>query len=213
MTENEKYIFDHFIISIKAGFESLEDIIANAQDMVDDEGWGHEVTEVWIREVLTREYNKNQEASKSWSHPTDLDRLQVVFDTLSSLRIIALHNAGVDASDAMFDVQDIWIDAEDEGLSPVGYCFYSEEDLEQAINEDQLDLHFGGAKENDDKKSILIGNIIREELTKAGFEVSWNNTASQPISIVNFNWQNAFVSDEDADEKWTYDRTLVNMRD
>lgn len=212
MTENEKYIFDHFLISIKAGFESLEDIIADAQDMVEDEGWEHEIKEEWIRDTLTRENNKNQDASKSWDRPNDVDKLHQVFDVLSKHQIIALHNAGLDFEDAMFDIKEVWEDAEDEDLAPIGYCFYSAKDLEQAITEDSLMIYFGGPKENDDKKSIIIGNIISEEFKKKGFNINWNNTASQPIELVGFKWENIFVSDEETDEKWGYDRVLSLMK-
>ena len=45
MTENEKYLYDHFLISIKSGFESLEDIITEAIEAVEDEGWESEISE------------------------------------------------------------------------------------------------------------------------------------------------------------------------
>ena len=43
MTENEKYIYDHFLISIKSGFESLEDIIDDALEAIEEEGWQREI--------------------------------------------------------------------------------------------------------------------------------------------------------------------------
>lgn len=43
MTENVKYIYDHFLISIKSGFESLEDIIDDALEAIEEEGWQREI--------------------------------------------------------------------------------------------------------------------------------------------------------------------------
>lgn len=65
MTENEKYLYDHFLISIKSGFESLEDIITEAIEAVEDEGWESEISEEWIRDIFGKEYAKNESESKT----------------------------------------------------------------------------------------------------------------------------------------------------
>lgn len=212
MTENEKYVFNHFLIGVKAGFESLEDIVDDALSIVEEEGWEHEISEEWIRENVTREYNKNLESSKTWNRPTDVDRLMLAFDELSRMKVVTLHNAGYDAQDAVFDLKEVWEDAEDEDLNPIGYCYYTGQDLKQAITDNSLLITFGGTKEKDDKKSIIVGNVIAEVLKKSGFEIDWDNSASRPIEILDFKWQNLFVSDEDSDEKWGYDRTLSVMK-
>ncbi len=211
MTENEKYLYDHFLISIKSGFESLDDIINDALEAVEDEGWQSEISEEWVREILGKEYLKNETESKSWQHPTDTEKLLAVFDTLVKGRIVALHNAGYTQSDAIYDVQDVWKDLEDQGVKPIGYCYYHGQDLERVIEADTLCIGFYGEKEKNDKEAILIGNKVAKAFSDAGFSVEWNGAASKRIEIHNFKWQNVFTSDDDVEKKWGYDRVLELM--
>ncbi|MDR2955829.1 MAG: hypothetical protein LBV43_12180 [Prevotella sp.] len=213
MTENERYLFDRFLVSIKSGFESLEDIIDDILEMVEDEGWENEITEDWIRNTISSEYEKHNKESKNWQHPTDTERLHTVFDKLCKQKIVALHNAGYTQSDAIYDAQDVWQDLEDEGVKPIGYCYYHGQDLERVIETGTLCLGFYGEKEKNDKEAIIIGNKVVSELRDAGFEIEWNGTASKRIEIKGFRWQNVFVSDEETDEKWGYDRISMIMSD
>ncbi len=213
MTENEEYILDHFLIDIKSGFESLEDIIESTIEIVEEEGWESEISETWIRENVTRQYNKNLEKSKTWEHPTDTEKLHQAFDNLCRENIIALHNAGYTQSEAVYDVQEIWSDAEDNGMKPVGYCYYHGQDLERVIEDNELMIDFYGAKPNNDKEAILIGRKVVAALENAGLTVEWNNTASSRIRVLNFNWQNVFTSYEDVEENWGYDRVLKIMHE
>ncbi len=212
MTENEKYIFDHFQISIKSGFESLEDIIDGTLEAVEDEGWECEISEEWVRETVTLEYDKNVKDSKTWVHPTDTEKLHKAFDKLCKQNIIALHNAGYTTSDAVYDVREIWNDAEDVGFKPLGYCYYHGQDLERVIETGELMIGFYGAKDNNDKEAIIIGHKVVEALREVGLIVEWNNTASSRISVQNFEWKNVFTTDEEVDEKWGYDRVLELMQ-
>ena len=211
MTENEKYIRESFMNSIKSGFSSLDDIIDETLEIIEDEGWETEITGEWVRENVTREYNKHMAASNSWAQPTDPDRLVEVFDKLSRQKIIALHNAGYTQQDALFEVKEVWEDLEDEDIHPVGYCYYHGQDIERALEDNILCLGFYGKKEKNDKEAILIGNIIANELKEAGFTINWNNTASKRIEIQDFNWNNAFTSYDDVEDKWGYDRVLRIM--
>lgn len=213
MTENEKYLYDHFLISIKSGFESLEDIISDALEAVDNEGWEKEISEEWIRETFTHAYEKHEQKSKTWQRPTDTDKLHAAFDHLCRNRIVALHNAGYTQSDAIFDVQDVWQDLEDEGIKPIGYCYYHGQDLERVIETGELNIGFYGEKENNDKEAIIIGNKVVETLKAQGFEINWDGSASKRIAIDNFNWQNVFTTDDEVDDKWGYDRVFRLMEE
>ena len=213
MTENEKYLYDHFLISIKSGFEALEDIINDALEAVEDEGWGSEISEEWLRETFERAYKRHEDESKTWQHPTDTEKLRLVFDKLCKEKIVALHNAGYTQSDAIYDVQDVWKDLEDEGAKPIGYCYYHGQDLERVIETGTLCIGFYGEKEKNDKEAILIGNKVAAALKDAGFAIDWNGSASKRIEVLDFKWQNIFTSDDDVEEKWGYDRVLQLMEE
>lgn len=211
MTENEKYIYEAFMNSIKSGFSSLEDIIDETLELVEDEGWENEIPGDWIHENVTREYNKHIAKSGTWERPTHPDRLLAVFDKLRRQKIVALHNAGYTQQDALYDVKEVWEDLEDVDIHPIGYCYYHGQDIERALEDNVLCIGFYGKKENNDKEAIMIGNTIIGVLKDAGFTVSWNNTASKRIEIQDFNWHNVFTSYEDVEEKWGYDRVIKIM--
>jgi len=213
MTENEKYLYDHFLISIKSGLVSFEDIINDALEMVEDEGWEKEISEDWIKTTLAGAYEKHEKKSKNWQRPTDTDKLHAAFDHLCRNKIVALHNAGYTQSDAIFDVQDVWQDLEDEGIKPIGYCYYHGQDMERVIQSGELNIGFYGEKKNNDKEAIIIGHKVVEALKNQGFEVHWDESASKRIVVENFNWQNIFTTDEDVDDKWGYDRVFRLMEE
>lgn len=211
MTENEQYIYDHFMISIKSGFHSLEDVIDETLETIDDEGWEAEISEEWVKERVTKEYGKHVAESKKWERPTDTERLHNVFDSLCKNKIVALHNAGYTQSDALFDIKDVWEDLEDEDKHPIGYCYYHGQDLERVIETGSLMIGFYGKKENNDKEALIIGNKIVAIMKEAGFEVNWNSTTAKRIEVINFNWLNIFTTDDEVEDLWGYDRVLRLM--
>lgn len=211
MTENENYLFEHFQISIKSGFQSLEDIIDETLETVEDEAWESEISEEWVNEAVTAEYNKNIAASKSWEHPTDTERLHEVFDRLYREKIVALHNAGYSTDDAIYDAKEVWQKVEDAGTTPIGYCYYHGQDLERVIESGVLNIGFYGAKDNNDKEAIIVGHKIVAAFKEAGFNVEWNESASKRIKILDFDWKNVFTSDEDVEEEWGYSRVFKLM--
>lgn len=212
MTENEKYLYDSFLISIKSGFQSVEDIIDETLEAVEDEGWETEISEEWIQENVQREYAKNQQAAQTWQHPTDTEKLHQAFDNLCRQKIVALHNAGYTLSEAVYDCQEVWQDLEDEGIKPIGYCYYHGQDLERVIETGKLPIGFDGEKPKNDKEAIAIGNKVVAALKEAGLNVKWDGTASKRIELYDFNWQNIFISDEDVEDKWGYDRVFDLMK-
>lgn len=212
MTENEKYLYDHFLISIKSGFESLEDIIEGAIEIIEDEGWQREISEGWVREILTKEYQKHEKASQFWSIETDTKKLNDVFNALCEKGILALHNVGYTTSEALYDIEDVRNALEDDDVYLMGFCYYHGQDLERVIEEEELVIGFGSVKGKNEKEAISIGNIVAATLKDAGFKVRWNNTAGGRITIVDFKWYNHFTSYEEVEKKWGHDRVFDLMK-
>ncbi len=110
-------------------------------------------------------------------------KLDAAFDALTSRGIVALH-------------YEVRADLEEEGIKVIGCCFYSEQDLEHILHEEstQLYLSFGACL--DEPTSEEIGQIIVEELQKAGFEVQWNQSADTKIAIQNLTWDKYYTECE-----------------
>lgn len=211
MSENEKYIHDQILINIKSGFDSLDAIIEDTIEVVEDEALQFEISEEWIREQVTTAYNKHIEDAKSWKNPTDPQRLIKVFDKLCDDSIIAAHCIGYTTDEAIYDIQQLWLELEDASVKPIGYCYYHGQDLERAIETNVLLIGFHGAKEKDEKAAIAIGNKVFAALKDEGFDVTWENAADKRIQINNFEWHNLYVDDETVEELFTEERILKRM--
>lgn len=211
MSENEKYIHDQILINIKSGFDSLDAIIEDTIEVVEDEALQFEISEEWIREQVTTAYNKHIEDAKSWKNPTDPQRLIKVFDKLCDDSIIAAHCIGYTTDEAIYDIQQLWLELEDASVKLIGYCYYHGQDLERAIETNVLLIGFHGAKEKDEKAAIAIGNKVFAALKDEGFDVTWENAADKRIQINNFEWHNLYVDDETVEELFTEERILKRM--
>ena len=88
--------------------------------------------------------------------------------------------------------------------SAQGFCFYTFEDVEQAIEKNILKLTFGDFQ-RDENKSLEIGNIVYQCLIDANFQVNWDNTVNSPIEIINFNWDKKYDEDTEYEIEGAYD--------
>ena len=130
------------------------------------------------------------EAEKpTWPKVTDCDRLDSVFDALNERGVIALQNAGYTQSDGHDDFLDALDDHPDQD-SVLGYCFYHGQDLERAVQGQGLWLAFGPVDaEEEESLGPQVGEVVREELQRAGFTVEWDGTFSKRIFVPDLVWQ------------------------
>lgn len=210
MSENQQKIYSWILAKIKMGFEPMEDIIAIAIESVEDEGWSGEISEEWIQLTVETEYQMHLKASQIWKHPTDTERIAVVFDNLRREKIVALHNAGYTNSDALYDVREVFGELEEMGLQPIGYCYYHEQDLERVVGPEggNLLIGFYGVEDNADN-ALLVAHKIVEQLTLNEFTVKWDQTAATRIEVEKVGW--AKVYKEEDEEKWSHDRVYELM--
>lgn len=192
MNEDEQYIYDHILRQIYMGFSDPEDIKEGVLEMVEDEGF--DITEAWINSHIEETFRKLAEESRTWTHPTDTEKLAVVFDELATEhKIITLHKAGYTTSDGESDVVDIEIRLREKGISSEGYCFYHEQDLERVLAPSGiLGLAYQKVNNEDDEVTLKIGNIIAAKLRQHGFTVKWNNDVRKKIEIENFQWRKMY---------------------
>ncbi len=119
--------------------------------------------------------------TKNWDKAkTDID---LVFQKLTTSGLIALQDAGYTQSDGFSDCSEIYHDHANPN-SIIGFCFYTRQDLERAMNTSILMLGYWGALEGKDKESEKIGKLIVEVFEKAGFETNWSGKASDRPAIL-----------------------------
>jgi hypothetical protein len=172
---------------VQFGFESKEEMLESIAEMfynVDN------FDEKWLKNIIAEKFEQHIEESKSWSKPTDFDRLAKAFDELIQQKIVCLHKAGYTKQDGIDDCGEVTKEIENIGIKPIGFCFYHTQDLERAIDPKVKNILLGfGCLKQDDKKALLIGHKIANILRQNNFDVKWNETIDQRIEIININWK------------------------
>jgi len=204
MTENQQYIHDCISNAVTMGFMSDDDIKEMTLEQVEGEEMQDEISEEWINDMVDQKFSELRANSKSWSKPTDTERLAVAFDNLCKRKIVALHNAGYTTSDGESEVIEVERELRKNGIVSDGYCFYHEQDLERAIDPEDRSLWIAYQKVNNEDESVTleVGRIVTEELRKQGFTVNWDDDVNEKIEVQNVNWQKLYDENEDAFDHW-----------
>jgi hypothetical protein len=181
---------------ILSGFFNKDETFENIQDMF----YGETLDEPWIKKEIDKQYEHCLAEQKTWVNETDFDRLAQVFDKLNSSGIIALHNAGYTRQDGEGDTWQIHESLGAQGIKTRGYCFYHTQDMDRAINSENLLLAFGDFDQND-KVGTDIGNEIITTLHEKGFNINWSGSIEERIEIVGLKWQKRFGNDNCSNDR------------
>lgn len=122
---------------------------------------------------------------------SNFSKLEEAFTELSKKGIIAIHNCGYDIEEGVNDAFELLIHLRNNNMESEGFCFYTFEDIEEAISEDKLKITFGDF-DNDESKALEIGNTIKDILESSGFNIIWNGTVDEQITIEPFKWDKNF---------------------
>lgn len=169
---------------IKIGFYSDDEIL----EIIDDEFIEEGISKDLISNLLL-ENKENLEELKEDSD--DFIKLSKAFDDLTKEKIISIHNAGYDIEEGIQDSFELFTHLKNNKYEPIGFCFYTFEDIEIAIEENALNIAFGDF-EYDEKKGLEIAKKIVKTLKDYGFEINWAESVDEIIEIENFNWKKKY---------------------
>lgn len=169
---------------IKIGFYSDDEIL----EIIDDEFIEEDISKDLISNLLL-ENKENLEELKEDSD--DFIKLSKAFDDLTKEKIISIHNAGYDIEEGIQDSFELFTHLKNNKYEPIGFCFYTFEDIEIAIEENALNIAFGDF-EYDEKKGLEIAKKIVKTLKDYGFEINWAESVDEIIEIENFNWKKKY---------------------
>jgi hypothetical protein len=147
-----------------------------------------EEQEEWTEAAVRRAFAEKRKVERTWPKVTDCDRLDRVFEALEKRGVVTDHDAGFTQSDGYDAVEELYRDAGGKKSSFVGYCFYTSQDLESAIEGGGLMLAYGHFSDHANK-GVEIGQIVREEFERAGFAVEWDGHLNTRILLKGFRWQ------------------------
>ena len=134
----------------------------------------------------------------------NFNKLECAFNSLVEKDILAVHNCGFDIGEGVADAFELQVHLLNNKFNPVGFCFYTFEDVEEAIWDNKLKITFGDF-ENNEKKALEIGEIAAESLKSEGFSIIWDGTVNSQIEINPFKWDKSFDSEKEYEIEGAYE--------
>ena len=173
---------------IKIGFYSDEEIL----EIIDDEF----IEENISKDLISKLFLENKENLVELKDDSDdFIRLRDAFIDLSKENIISIHNAGYDIEEGIQDSFELFTHLRNNKYDPIGFCFYTFEDIENAIEDNALNIAFGDF-EYDEEKGLEVAKKIVKTLNDYGFEINWGESVDEIIEIENFNWKKQYDGKE-----------------
>ena len=163
-----------------------------------------EILEILEDEFIEEEIDLSQfDIPQIESDNLNFARLENAFNQLYSKNIVAIHNCGYGIEEGVGDAFELYVHLRNNKFSPEGFCFYTFEDVEEAIYDDKLRITFGDF-ENDEKKALEIGNIVNGQLEQEGFKINWDGTINSQIELVSFKWDKMYDSEKEYEMEGAY---------
>ena len=185
LVDEIEYMID---LLTKSGFFSQDEIL----EILEDQFIEYEI-DFSESDISRNDFNNN-----------NFSVLEKTFKKLSEKAIICVHNCGYDFKEGVDDIYELYVHLINNKYSALGFCFYTFEDVEQAIERDILKLTFGDFQ-RDENKSLEIGEIVYQKLIDAKFKVNWDNTVNSPIEIINFKWDKKYSEDTEYEIEGAYE--------
>lgn len=185
LVEEIEYMID---LLTKSGFFNLDEITEILEDQFIDEDVDFSKFNISLNNFNNFNFN----------------RLEKVFTELRSKDIIGIHNCGFDIEEGVADAFELYVHLMNNKFKPIGFCFYTLEDVEEAILDENLKITFGDF-ENDEKKALEIGEIVRDALESEDFSIVWDGTVNNQIEINPFKWDKSYDIEKEYEIEGAYD--------
>ena len=175
-------------ILIKSGFYSDDEIL----EIIDDEFIEEDLSE----DLILKLFLENKEKIGLIEEDSeDFINLRNAFCDLTKEKIISIHNAGYDIEEGIQDSFELFTHLKNNKYSPIGFCFYTFEDIENVIGDNRLCIAFGDF-EYDEEKGLKIAQKVAETLKVNGIDIDWNDSVDELIEIKDFCWKKHFDDKE-----------------
>ena len=172
----------------KSGFFSSEEIIEILEDQFIEEDIDFSGENISLNDFANENFSK----------------LENAFNLLSAEGIVAIHNCGFDIEEGVADAFELFVHLSNNKFKPKGFCFYTFDDVEEAIWDNKLKITFGDY-ENDEAKALEIGKIVAKYLKDESFEINWDETVNNQIEINPFNWDKSYDDEKEYEMEGAYE--------
>lgn len=171
----------------KSGFFSADEILEIMEDQFMDEGIDFSGFDISLNEFSNENFS----------------RLERVFTSLKSEKIVAIHNCGYDIEEGVADAFELFVHLNNNKFKAEGFCFYTFEDIEEAVFDGALKITFGDF-ENDEDKALEIGKTVFRYLKEENFKINWDETINNQIEINPFKWDKTYDADKEYEIEGAY---------
>lgn len=190
LAEEIEYLTD---LLAKSGFFSADEIIEILEDQfieeeIDFSDW----------EISPNDYSNE-----------NFSRLEKVFSSLANEKIVAIHNCGYDIEEGVADAFELFVHLNNNNFRAEGFCFYTFEDIEDAILDGKLKITFGDF-ENDEEKALEIGKTVSRCLKEESFNINWDETINNQIEIDPFKWDKSYNEEKEYEIEGAYEVFVKN---
>lgn len=184
LAEEIEYLAD---LLTKSGFFDEDEIIEILEDQFIDEEIDFSDANISLNNFNNINFNK----------------LEEVFKALANEDIVAIHNCGYDIEEGVGDAFELFVHLQNNKFHPKGFCFYTFEDIEEAVFDEKLKITFGDF-ENSEEKALEIGKIVERYLSRE-FSINWDGTVNNQIEIDPFKWDKSFDCEKEYEIEGAYD--------
>ena len=171
----------------KSGFFSIEEI----EEILEDQFIEDEIDFSRFNISLNDFSNEN------------FSKLENAFAKLADEGIVAIHNCGYDIEEGVGDAFELNVHLLNNKFEAKGFCFYTFEDVEDAIFDGNLKITFADF-ENDESKALEIGKTVFKYLKDEKFTVSWDESINNQIEINPFVWDKSYDSEKEYEIEGAY---------
>ena len=134
----------------------------------------------------------------------NFSKLENAFTKLAKEDIVAIHNCGYDIEEGVSDAFELNVHLMNNNFNPKGFCFYTFEDVEDAIFDKKLKITFADF-ENDENKALEIGKTVFKYLKEEDFTIVWDESVNNQIEINPFIWDKSYDCDKEYEIEGAYD--------
>ena len=184
LVEEIEYMID---LLAKSGFFDVEEIREILEDQFIEEDIDFSDCSISLNNFSNVNFNK----------------LEEVFKALANEDIVAIHNCGYDLEEGVADAFELFVHLKNNKFNPKGFCFYTFEDIEEAIFDEKLKITFGDF-EGSEEKALEIGKIVERYLSQ-DFTINWDGTINNQIELNPFKWDKSFDGDNEYEIEGAYD--------
>ena len=192
LVDEIEYLID---VLTKSGFFSIDEVLEILEDQFIEENVDFSQFNISLNKFENRNFK----------------RLENAFGLLANENVVAIHNCGYDIEEGVGDAFELFVHLRNNKYNPDGFCFYTFEDVEEAILDKKLKITFGDF-EGDENKALDIGNIVNDCLKSQGFEINWDGTINNQIEIVPFEWDKSFDSDKEYEIEGAYNNFVEALK-